>query len=68
MIVLSNGAVGVRAMVIAMVLMMVAARSGIWTAFLVSQFSGFSCQGLLCASLDLCQTPSKQCICASTRD
>ena len=45
MIVLSNGAVDVRAMVIAMALMMVAARSGIWMAFLVSQFLGFLTPG-----------------------
>ena len=45
MIVLSNGAVGVRAMLIAMVLMILAARSGIWMAFLVSQFLGFLMPG-----------------------
>ena len=51
MIVLTNGAVGVRAMVIAMVLKMVAALSGIWTAFLVSQFLGFLMPGApLCLS------------------
>ena len=51
MIVLSNGAVGVQAMVIAMVLMMVAARSGVRTAFLVSQFLGFLMSGApLCLS------------------